>query len=87
MLLLDDLARAHRWLQFILPLPPSVVEELRHRYEVALTYNSTAIEGNTLTKSETQIVIEKGVTIAGKSVLEHLEVIGRRRTEGNQAMS
>jgi Fic family protein len=60
------------------PLPPEVTEELRHRSEVALTHHSTAIEGNTLTQSETQIVIEKGVTIGGKSVLEHLEVIGHK---------
>jgi len=59
-------------------LPRDVVEELRHRYEVKLTYNSTAIEGNTLTLSETQIVIETGMTIAGKSVAEHLEAIGHK---------
>lgn len=60
------------------PLPPEVAEELRHRYEVALTHHSTAIEGNTLTQSETQIVIEKGITIGGKSLAEHLEVIGHK---------
>jgi Fic family protein len=54
------------------------VDELRHRFEVRLTYHSTAIEGNTLTQSETQIVLEKGITIGGKSVLEHLEVIGHK---------
>lgn len=60
------------------PLPPEVTAELRNRYEVALTHHSTALEGNTLTQSETQIVLEKGVTIGGKSVLEHLEVIGHK---------
>lgn len=59
-------------------MPPEVVEELRHRYEVSLTHHSTAIEGNTLSQSETQIVIEKGITIGGKSLLEHLEVIGHK---------
>jgi len=72
---LAELTTAQGWLQAMRPLPPEVTEELRHRYEVALTHHSTAIEGNTLTQSETQIVIEKGVTIGGKSVLEHLEVI------------
>ena len=60
------------------PLPADVVSELRHRYEVALTHHSTAIEGNTLTQSETQIVIEKGITIGGKSLTEHLEIIGHK---------
>jgi Fic family protein len=54
------------------------VEELGQRYDVALTHHSTAIEGNTLTQSETQIVLEKGITIGGKSLGEHLEVIGHR---------
>jgi Fic family protein len=75
---LDELTTAHGWLQSLRPLPPDVVEELRHRYEVALTHHSTAIEGNTLTQSETQIVIEKGVTIGGKSLVEHLEVVGHK---------
>ena len=75
---LDDLSTAQAWLQSLHPLPTAVVEELRHRYEVSLTHHSTAIEGNTLTKSETQIVIEKGITIGGKSLTEHLEVIGHK---------
>ena len=75
---LSDLTTALGWLQSIRPLPPEVTEELRHRYEVAFTHHSTAIEGNTLTQSETQIVIEKGVTIGGKSLIEHLEVIGHK---------
>lgn len=75
---MDDLARAKRWLDQMRPLPPEVTAELRHRYEVRLTHHSTAIEGNTLTQSETQIVIEKGVTIAGKSLREHLEIVGHK---------
>ncbi|MDX2065599.1 MAG: Fic family protein [Fimbriimonadaceae bacterium] len=60
------------------PLSPSVRRELDERLTVRLTYHSTAIEGNTLSQSETQIVLEKGVTIGGKSLIEHLEVIGHR---------
>jgi Fic family protein len=78
MMTLTELTTAQRWLQAMRPLPSDVTEELRHRYEVALTHHSTAIEGNTLTQSETQIVIEKGITIGGKSVREHLEVIGHK---------
>lgn len=75
---LDALTRAKAWLDECRPLPPEVTAELRERFEVRLTHHSTAIEGNTLTQSETQIVLEKGVTIGGKSVQEHLEVIGHR---------
>lgn len=42
-------------------------------FRVELTYNSNAIEGNTLTRRETAIVIEKGLTVGGKSLKEHLE--------------
>lgn len=75
---LEALTRAKGWLDECRPLPPEVTRELRQRFEVRLTHHSTAIEGNTLTQSETQIVLEKGVTIGGRSVLEHLEVIGHR---------
>ena len=75
---LAELSSLKAWLQAMRPLPADVTEELSHRYEVALTHHSTAIEGNTLTQSETQIVIEKGITIGGKSLIEHLEVIGHK---------
>ncbi|MEM6501605.1 MAG: Fic family protein [Cyanobacteria bacterium P01_C01_bin.89] len=57
------------------PLDPDLLANLREIYTVRLTYNSTAIEGNTLTESETQIVLDKGITIGGKPLKDHLEVI------------
>lgn len=75
---LETLTRAKEWLDAFRPLRPDIAEELRHRFEVRLTYHSTAIEGNTLTHSETQIVLEKGVTIGGKSLREQLEIIGHK---------
>jgi Fic family protein len=57
------------------PLPPDLVDNLREVYNIRLTYHSNAIEGNTLTQSETQIVIEKGITIGGKPLKDHLEAI------------
>ena len=42
------------------------------------TYNSNGIEGNTLTLNETQVVLE-GITVGGKTIREHLEVIGHER--------
>ena len=41
------------------------------------TYNSNAIEGNTLTLSETKVVLE-GITIGGKTISEHLEALNHR---------
>ena len=41
--------------------------------ELSWTYTSNAIEGNTLTRRETALVVEKGLTVGGKSLTEHLE--------------
>jgi Fic family protein len=57
------------------PLAPSVIHYVRDELRILLTYHSNAIEGNTLDESETQMVIEHGVTISGHTVKEHLEAI------------
>jgi Fic family protein len=60
------------------PLSPQSLDALAAWYDVELTYTSNAIEGNTLTRSETAIVLEKGITIGGKPLKDHLEAIGHR---------
>ena len=55
------------------PLPPRLVEKLREQMQIEFTYNSNAIEGNTLSLRETQLVIREGITVRGRSLREHLE--------------
>ncbi|KKP80383.1 MAG: cell filamentation protein Fic [Candidatus Moranbacteria bacterium RIFOXYA12_FULL_35_19] len=55
------------------PLPSSAVKKLREQFEVEMTYNSNAIEGNSLTLKETYLVINEGITIKGKPLKDHLE--------------
>ncbi len=55
------------------PLPAELVKNLDNWFKVELTYTSNAIEGNTLTRSETALVVQKGLTVSGKSLVEHLE--------------
>jgi Fic family protein len=43
------------------------------------THTSTAIEGNTLTLGETKFVIEEGLTVSGKPLKDHSEVVGHAR--------
>ena len=43
------------------------------------THHSTAVEGNTLTLGDTHFVLEQGLTIAGKPIKDHQEVIGHSR--------
>lgn len=57
------------------PLSPRTLENLEHAYDLQLTYTSNAIEGNTLTQIETNLVIEHGITVGGKRLKDHLEAI------------
>ena len=59
------------------PLTPGEVKRLQEEFMVEFTYNSNAIEGNTLTLKETAMVLE-GVTIDQKPLKDHLEAVGHR---------
>ena len=61
------------------PLPKLAMEKLRKQFAIELAYNSNAIEGNTLTLSETRLVIEEGITIKGKSLREHFEATNHQK--------
>ena len=66
------------WLDSFRPLSPAVISELKQRFDVRFTYDSNAIEGNTLSLSETELILTKGITVGGKTLEEHLEVIGHK---------
>ena len=55
------------------PLNPAHVQKLREQMEIEMTYNSNAIEGNSLTLRETYLVLKEGMTIKGKPFKDHLE--------------
>lgn len=57
------------------PLTPAEVEAIKEVFLVEHTYNSNAIEGNTLTLQETALVLQ-GVTIDQKPLKDHLEAVG-----------
>lgn len=59
------------------PLPKKTIKSLEENNILNWTYNSNAIEGNTLTLRETKVVLE-GITIGGKSVKEHLEALNHK---------
>ena len=60
------------------PIPKETLKSLKETINIERTYNSNGIEGNTLTLRETQVVLE-GITIGGKSIKEHLEVINHEK--------
>ena len=69
----DQLTQKKKELDGFRPLSPELAHNLDDWFRVELTFTSNAIEGNTLTRRETAIVIEKGITVGGKSLREHLE--------------
>ncbi len=62
-----------RVLDSLRPLPSQLVQKLWEQMQIEFTFNSNAIEGNTLSLRETQLVIQEGITVRGKSLREHLE--------------
>ena len=59
------------------PLSRRALKQLKEYYRVGLTYSSNALEGNSLTETETKIVLEEGITIGGKPLRDHFEAMGR----------
>lgn len=60
------------------PLDKFLFKKLKEEYLVEYVYNSTSIEGNTLTLNETKLVLEEGITIGGKHLREHLDVTNQK---------
>ena len=58
------------------PFSDPMNHQIKNYFRIGLTYSSNAMEGNSLTLSETKVVIEEGLTIAGKSLREHYEATG-----------
>ena len=73
--LFTSIAAKKERLDELRPLSPKAVASLEHYYDIELTYTSNAIEGNTLSAVETTLVIEKGITISGKPLKDHLEAL------------
>lgn len=65
-------------LDSIRPLPKAALKRLKEQMSLEWTYNSNAIEGSTLTLSETRLVIEEGVTVKGKTLREYFEAVNHK---------
>ena len=60
------------------PLDKLQLQKLKEEFLVEYIYNSTSIEGNTLTLNETKLVLQEGITIGGKSLREHLDITNQK---------
>lgn len=72
---LKKLTEKKHTLDGLRPLPSAIITNLAEWFKVELTYTSNAIEGNTLNRKETALVVEEGITVRGKTLKEHLEAI------------
>jgi Fic family protein len=75
---LEEINALKNELDGLRPLKPEQIRNLKNLFDVEFTYNSTAIEGNTFSYQETKIVLLDGITIGGKPVREHLEIINHK---------
>lgn len=73
--LAEEIAAKKARLDALRPLHGRSLAVLDRWYDVELTYGSNAIEGSTLTRSETALVVEKGLTIGGRPLRDHLAAL------------
>ena len=71
--LLKKIEEKKRRLDSLRPLKEDVVKRILEDIRIRYTYHSDAIEGNTLTLQETKLVLERGITIGGKPLKDHIE--------------
>lgn len=69
----DRLYEKKQALQTSRPLPNIALNKIKESLSIEWTYNSNSIEGNTMSLRETQMVLQEGITIKGKSLREHFE--------------
>ena len=61
------------------PFEGHLLEQIKNYYKIGLTYSSNALEGNTLTESETKVLLEDGLTVGGKPFKDFLETEGHAK--------
>ena len=72
---MPTLTPKHQRLAALRPLSPESAASLAVAWNARMVYESNAIEGNSLTLRETELVLSKGVTVSGKPLKDHLEAV------------
>lgn len=76
MKILQQIDKLKSELSNLRPLTQSELKRLRSEFIIESSYNSNAIEGNTITLRETALILNDGITIAEKPIRDHLDIIG-----------
>src|SRR5690349_3077953 len=61
------------------PLPEAVTARLKTQFDLEWTYHSSGLAGSMFTLPETEAVLQQGLTIGGKTLEEHLEVLNQKK--------
>lgn len=77
-LLTEQITDLKKCLESFRPLSAEQVAHLNEVFDTEYTYESNKIEGNTLTLMETDLIINKGLTVSGKKMQEHLEAVNHK---------
>ena len=72
----EKIDKAHASLSALRPFEGDMLLQLKDYFRIGLTWSSNALEGNTLTISETKLILEDGLTIGGKPLRDTLEAVG-----------
>jgi Fic family protein len=73
---IEQIDRLKQEIEAFRSIPKELLSQIKEYFRIGLTYSSNAIEGNTLTETETKVVLEDGLTIAGKPLKDHYEASG-----------
>ena len=77
--LLDRIDRNAAYIREHRPLSEAEIKQLDAYYKIGTTYSSNALEGNSLTLSETKVLLEDGITVGGKPLRDCYEAAGHGR--------
>lgn len=61
------------------PFEGELLKQIKDFYRIGLTWTSNALEGNSLTESETKVLIEDGLTVGGKPLRDMFEAVGHAK--------
>lgn len=78
-MLLNKIDQQNKAIRERRPLAPAEVKELDDYYRVGTTYSSNALEGNSLTITETKVLLEDGITVGGKPIRDCYEATGHAK--------
>lgn len=76
MTIYEKVDRCHAAISAVRPFEGHMLNEIKAYYRVGLTWSSNALEGNTLTETETKVLLEDGLTAGGKPLRDTFEALG-----------